>query len=499
MAENSMRRRTLLAASATTAASAAAFSTLGVSAANADYTTTVDPGTSWGTWEGWGTSLAWWAKAFGNRDDIADIFFTLNSAPYNGGTLPGLGLTIVRYNAGACSWNSIGGTTMVQGAAVQSTRQMEGYWLDWYSQDPASASWNWYVDAPQRNMLWKARDRGVNHFELFSNSPMWWMCYNHNPSGSADGTSDNLQSWNYQQHAVYLATIAKYAHDNWGFQFTSVEAFNEPVSGWWKADSSSQEGCHFNVSTQATVINYLRAELNSRGLTGTPVASSDENTYDEATATFQGLGGTAQGNVGKINTHGYQYGGGRRDLLYDAAKSAGKVLWNSEYGEGDASGMSLASNLNLDLTWLHPTAWVYWQVLDGGGWGAIQCDEAAGTTGAVNPKYYVLAQFTRHIRPGMRLIDSGDHNSVAAYDPVNHKLVIVCTNYGTAQWINFDLSKFTTVTGSGGNGLVGRWATQTAGGDAYTYHADTFLHGKVFWSWFTTNTVQSFEIDGVYL
>ena len=99
----------------------------------------------------------------------------------------------------------------------------------------------------------------------------------------------------------------------------------------------------------------------------------------------------------------------------------------------------------------------------------------------------------------MRPAGTGVAGTVAAYDPVNHKLVIVCTNYGTAQWIDFDLSKFTTVTGSGGNGLVGRWATQTAGGDSYTYHADTFLHGKVFWSWFTTNTVQSFEIDGVYL
>jgi hypothetical protein len=57
----------------------------------------------------------------------------------------------------------------------------------------------------------------------------------------------------------------------------------------------------------------------------------------------------------------------------------------------------------------------------------------------------------------------------------------------------------TTVSGSGGNGLVGRWATRTAGGDAYTYHADTFLPGKVFWSWFTTNTVQTFEIGGVCL
>ncbi|GAA2049640.1 hypothetical protein GCM10009839_64610 [Catenulispora yoronensis] len=497
MAEYSLRRRTLLATSAA-AAGAVSFSGPGTGTARADSTTTIDPGTSWGTWEGWGTSLAWWAKAFGNRDDLADIFFTLNQAPYNGGTLPGLGLNIVRYNAGASTWNSIGGATMVPGKAVQATRQVEGYWLDWYSADPSSASWNWYADAPQRNMLWKARDRGANLFELFSNSPIWWMCYNHNPSGSADGTSDNLQSWNYQQHAVYLATIAKYAHDRWGFQFHSVEAFNEPSSGWWVADTSSQEGCHFDVSTQQTVINYLRAELNSRGL-GAIVTASDETSYDLARSTWNALSATAKGNVGKINTHGYQYGGGRRDLLYTAAKASGKTLWNSEYGEGDASGMSLASNLNLDFTWLHPTAWVYWQVVDGGGWGTIQCDEAAGTTGAVNPKYYVLAQYTRHIRPGMRIISGGDGNTVAAYDAANHKLVVVCTNYGTGQWINFDLSKFGTVTGSGGNGLVGRWATQTGGGDAYTYHADTFLHGKVFWSWFSPNTVQTFEVNGVYL
>ena len=32
--------------------------------------------------------------------------------------------------------------------------------------------------------------------------------------------------------------------------------------------------------------------------------------------------------------HGYEYGGGRRDLLYDAVHATGKKLWNSEYGEG---------------------------------------------------------------------------------------------------------------------------------------------------------------------
>ena len=45
----------------------------------ADYTTTLNPTTHWGTWEGWGCSLAWWANSFGNRDDLADIVFTWSS------------------------------------------------------------------------------------------------------------------------------------------------------------------------------------------------------------------------------------------------------------------------------------------------------------------------------------------------------------------------------------------------------------------------------------
>ncbi|WP_203655015.1 glycoside hydrolase [Actinocatenispora rupis] len=440
-----------------------------------------------------GHLACWWGKAFGNDDTLADVMFTTKSVAYQGATLPGLGLTIVRYNAGACTTNTIGGDAMVVSPNISPTRQIEGYWLDWYSADPSSASWNWYADSAQRNLLWKARDRGATHFELFSNSPMWWMCYNHNPSGSADGVSDNLQSWNYDQHAVYLATIAKYARDHWGFSFTSVEAFNEPMSNWWTA-TGTQEGCHVAVSTQSTVLGNLRTELDARGLTSTVVAASDETSYDLARSTFNALSTAARGVVGKVNVHGYQYGGGRRDLLYDDVHAAGKVLWNSEYGESDASGMSLASNLNLDFRWLHPTAWVYWQVLDGGGWGLIQADEAAGTTGAVNPKYHVLAQYSRHIRAGMTIIDGGESNTVAAYDPAAHKLVLVTANYGTAQWITYDLGRFATVP----DGAIPRWCTQTSGAELYGRHVDTNVSGRRFWSWFPANTVQTFELDGVY-
>jgi len=268
------------------------------------------------------------------------------------------------------------------------------------------------------------------------------------------------------------------------------------MSSWWTA-AGTQEGCHFNVATQAAVIPYLRSELDSRGLTSTIVSASDETSYDLALSTWNSLGSTAQGVVKRVNVHGYQYGGGRRDLLYSAVHGAGKALWNSEYGESDGTGLSLASNLILDLRWLHPTAWVYWQAFDGGGWGLIQADESAGTLGAVNTKYYVLAQFARHIRPGMTIIDGGESNTVAAYDSANKRLVIVTANYGTAQKITYDLSKYGTVGGASG-GLVRRWATNTAGsGDLYTAHTDTYLSGKSFSSSFTANTIQTFEIDNV--
>lgn len=483
-----MRRRTLL----TAAGAGTVGATLAPAAAQADYTTTPNPASAWGTWEGWGTSLCWWGKRWGDRDDLADLMFTRNNVSLGGASRPGLGLNIVRYNAGACSWNSINGESMVVSPNMMPSRQMEGYWLDWNSSDPSSSSWNWYVDSAQRNLMWKARDRGANLFELFSNSPMWWMCANHNPSGGADGNADNLQSWNRQQHAVYMATVAKYSHDHWGVDFDYVDPFNEPIANWWTA-TGTQEGCHFNVATQSTVIDHLRTELDARGLNSTPITASDESLYDQAVSTWNGLTSSAKGKVAKVNVHGYQYEGGRRDSVYSAVHAAGKTLWNSEYGENDGSGLRLARNLNLDFRWLHPTAWCYWQVLDGGGWGLVQADNEAGTLGAVNPKYYVFAQYARHIRPGMTIIDGGEGNTIAAYDAAARKLVLVTTNYGTAQTVTYDLSAFGTVP----NGTVARWSTRTDGSELYRSYTDTSVANKRFSRAFPANTVQTFEISGV--
>ncbi|MEV2191616.1 glycoside hydrolase [Streptomyces phaeochromogenes] len=487
-----MKRRSLLAAAGGTLLGSA----LATGTARADATIGVNPGTTYGSWEGWGTSLAWWANVFGARDDFADIFFTTKSVAYGGRTLPGLGMNIARYNLGACSPNSVGGQSMVASPNIPAFKQIEGFWQDWNNEDPTSSAWDWTADANQRAALVKAVQRGAVT-ELFANSPMWWMCLNHNPSG-ASGGGNNLQSWNYRQHASHLAAVALRAKNNWGVNFATVDPFNEPSSSWWTA-TGTQEGCHMDAAVQAAVLPYMRSELDARGLSGIRISASDETSYDLARTTWNSFGASTKALVSQVNVHGYQGSGGRRDLLHtDVVTTAGKKLWNSETGDSDGSGLTLASNLCLDFRWLHPTAWVYWQVMDPStGWAMIAYDASTLQPTTVQTKYYVMAQFSRHIRPGMTILDTGVGYAVAAHDATQKRLVVVAVNSGAAQTLTFDLSRFTTVTGGSG-GLVRRWNTLTSGGgDLYTARSDTYLNGKSLSVPFAAASVQTFEIDGV--
>lgn len=483
-----IHRRTLLAAAGVTVATGV----LSTGTAQADATVRVDPAADQGGWEGWGTSLAWWANVFGDRDDFADLFFSTKTVSYNGASLPGLGLNIARYNLGACSWNDVDGQRMTASPNIPRFKQIEGFWQDWRNEDPASSAWNWNADAKQRAMLVKATQRGAMS-ELFANSPMWWMCSNHNPSGAADG-GNNLQSWNHRQHALHLATTARRARDQWGVNFRTVDPFNEPSSGWWKADGK-QEGCHIDATTQRSVISNLRTELDRLSLTGVGISASDETNYDLARTTWSSFDSTTKGRVRQVNVHGYQGLSGRRDLLGNEVRASGKILWNSEHGDNDGSGMMTARCLLMDFRWLKPTAWCYWQVMDPtAGWGTIRYDGSSGQAGAVETKLYVLAQFTRHIRPGMRIINTGVDYAVAAHDPAAQRLVIVAANNGSAQNLTFDLSSFGAVP----NGTATRWSTLTSGsGDRYTRRQDLTVSGKVVRVPFAAGAVQTIQVDGV--
>eukprot|EP00927_Polykrikos_kofoidii_P043545 TRINITY_DN37618_c0_g1_i1.p1 TRINITY_DN37618_c0_g1~~TRINITY_DN37618_c0_g1_i1.p1 ORF type:complete len:503 (-),score=75.38 TRINITY_DN37618_c0_g1_i1:63-1571(-) len=424
----------------------------------------IDPYTTFGLWEGWGVSLAWWANVFGQDDTLADLAFTTApkvsiGLPDGHQHLPGLGFTIVRYNLGGCSSRPIGGDCMSISPHVPNYKQIQGFWIDWASNNPASASWDWTVDANQIAMLTKAKVRGADRLEIFSNSPMWWMCKNQNPAGGGD---NNLQDWNFRSFAQYLATVVKRFKDDLGIQFTSVEPFNEPSTHWSK--DGIQEGCHFDPALQAWIVGCLAEELRARHLDAVALTASDEwgcskglKSWNDFKSAPTPNGTCPQKLVEKVNVHGYEYDSMDRASFYHAV--AGRKLWLSEYGDWDGSGIDMAKRITLDLKWLRPTAWCYWQLVDETiGWGLLRgrLNSEAPALVSVEKKYFVMAHYTRHLRPGMCLIRCEDALTIAAYNARKHVLTLVTVvpiEVGHRR-LAIDLSQFKAA-----DGPVTEWVT----------------------------------------
>ncbi|HKU26036.1 MAG TPA: glycoside hydrolase, partial [Candidatus Sulfotelmatobacter sp.] len=444
--------------------------------------TGIDPSRHLGLWEGWGSSLAWWARAIGgtgNAEYYADLIYSTNSDH----GYPGLGLNIVRYNVGG---GGIDQRAENKGPKLQWQMNVHGYWTNPDSTDPNSTSWNWSADSNQRTMMLMAHERGAAVFEMFSDSPMWWMNSNHSTAGSASG-GNCLSQENYDRFARYLATVARYSADHWGIKFGSVEPFNEPSARWWKYPGR-QEGCHFDRDTQQVIVGLLRKALDEKHLNDVAIAASDENDMDVALSTWQSFDSASRQSVGKVNVHGYyqgtkSYRGPNRSALRTAV--GGKRLWQSEYGDGDASGYTMASAIIQDIRGLRPNAWVYWQPVEPDvqayGWGLINVNyidtldrskpEVTTPRVRVNRKFFVYGQFTRYLRPGAELIGIGDENSIAAYDPASKKLILITVTGDKQQTLSYDLRKFTNM-----GSTVQQTVTTTAPGNGvpdWEQHVET--------------------------
>ena len=330
------------------------------------------PSSSFGLWRGWGVSLAWYANVFGPRSDTVAAFFSLanTSVSLPGGAteaVPGLGFTIARYNAGASGLGTVAGRAMAPSPNAPAWKLIDTWWPGGPNTLNASA------DANQVAYLLEAEGLAPQPLtiEVFSNSPPWWALVNANPCGSDTGATDNLLPAMRATHAAYLAAVAQHLAQAHALPVATVEAFNEPSwNSAWKA-TGTQEGCHFDIATQALVLPLLRPALDAAGLRATRVAASDESLTDQALATWRGLSSGARAAIDAVNVHGYQGLEGNRSGLYaEVVVAGGKELRMSEHGEGDGSGGALAQQLLLDFTQLHMTSWCYWQAIDeAGGWG----------------------------------------------------------------------------------------------------------------------------------
>ncbi|MCR8632753.1 discoidin domain-containing protein [Paenibacillus radicis (ex Xue et al. 2023)] len=408
-------------------------------------TINLDPSNMQQSWDGWGTSLAWFGNITGGWNDatknaLADALYSHQ----------GLNLNIARYN--------IGGGENPQYHSMRQGGAVPGY-------SPSPGVFDWTQDANQRWWLQAAKARGANKLEAFSNSAPYYMTVSGSTTGNAESWKDNLKSDEYDNFANYMAEVVKHFKENWQIDFDYLSPINEPNTNYW-GFGGGQEGSHYDVASQMKIINATRAKLDAAGLQSVKIAAMDESILDTFITNWNSYDETTKANIGKMNTH--SYGGNDRVGVKNQAKAAGKPLWMSEVDLGPSGiahnhddiepALALAERIMTDITWLEPNGWVLWQAIESEknmqkdkenmNWGLLHADFDTQQWWYTK-KYYAMQQFSKFIPQGSRFIADNNDNTLAAYDPAKNKIYIVYRNPNTtSQDISLDMSQFDAVTGT---------------------------------------------------
>lgn len=455
-----------------------------------------------GTFEGWGTSLCWWANRVGYSDSLAqqtaDLFYGDD----------GLRMNIARFNIG-------GGDDPTHTHITRTDSNMPGY----TKFSNGQVSYDWSADHNQRNVLQRiVKAAGEDAIvEMFSNAPPYYMTNSGCSSGGFDPGKNNLKDDCYDDFAEYLAEVTSHYETDWGIHVQSIEALNEPYTNFWGANSAKQEGCHFDQGeSESKIITELQKSLAKRGLTDIMISGTDETSIDTQISSYNKLSADAKNAISRIDTH--TYSGSQRTQLKDLAVSAGKNLWMSEVDGGGTAGTNagemgsalwLAERITVDCNLLNCSAWVLWQAIDnhissvgyngnkdkgmvdlqGGFWGLAVADHDKDTV-ILTKKYYAFGQYSRYIRPGMTMLKSSG-NTMAALDEKNDQLVIVSYNTsGSAAEYTYDLSEFSAV---GDSAQIIRTSNTESWKDA----GKATVSGDMLKTSLPANSITTFIIDGV--
>ncbi|MFH8290164.1 RICIN domain-containing protein [Streptomyces sp. NPDC018059] len=492
-------------------------------AAAAAVTVRPDPSYQQQKFQGWGTSLVWFANATGGypeeiRQKLASLLFDDD----------GLALNIARYNIGGGNAPDVKDYLRAGGA-------VEGWWkapegttredTDWWDADDP-AHWKPGADAAQR--WWVDRIKNdIDHWETFSNSPPWFMTKSGYVSGGFNAADDQLKTESVDDFAAYLTGATERLEKAHGIEVDTLDPFNEPNTTYWSTRlgpdgqpvGGRQEGAHIGPELQQKVIRSLALALKESG-TDTKISAMDETNPGIFAQNWNTYPDQVRNLVARMNVH--TYGTGGRTTVRDLAKAADKPLWMSEvegdWGDGQdfddmSPGLGLAQHMVDDLRELEPRGWVFWQPVEdhdnmkpggesakGGNWGSIQLpfsctakDTLATCPIRTNTKFDTARNFTHYIKPGDRLIKVDDTSSAAAVARNGRGATVVHVNRTTTdRAVTVDLSKF---------GRISRGATVTpvvtsAGGKLERHEAVAVTDRKATFT-VPAESVTSFVVDGV--
>lgn len=255
-----------------------------------------------GPFDGWGTSLAWFANATGNygeegfvtnRDEISKEAYA--KALENGKQLreafyesifgeDGLDLNMARYNIGGGNATDVayGYPFMRQGAAVP------GYWADTISGvaakqankdqvaeafDPSDDThYDWDKGASQEWWLKHGLETGdLDHVEMFANSAPWFLTKSGYATGGYDSNANNLAD--PEKFAQYMVKVTDHLEDTYGFEADTIEPFNESETGYWSTPRTMADD-GFGPDNTALIERYWERYYGDKDKSVTPYSDA---------------------------------------------------------------------------------------------------------------------------------------------------------------------------------------------------------------------------------
>jgi O-glycosyl hydrolase len=412
-----------------------------------------------------GASDAWACQFIGlwsdnKRNQVADWLFSMEDDAQ--GKPKGIGLSLWRFNIGAGS--------ATQNNISDEWRRTEGFLQN-------DLSYDWTKQAGQKWFMHAAKQRGVNQFVGFTNSPPIQLTKNGN-AYSGNGEEANISKENYLPFSKFLVEVSKKFEKD-GIPFNYLSPFNEPQWDW---TGDGQEGTPFKNEEIFAVTKILDSLLTVETLkVKIQIAEAAKLNYLYEKADKQTRGNqvyeffNAQSplyvgnfaNVDKIiSGHSYFTSAPAETLRTVRQKTSESIktasvpleFWQSEYcilgdqeevsGPGKDTGivpaLYVARLIHHDLVLANASAWHWWLAVSVYDYkdGLIYAEKNKADGVIEDTKLlWALGNFSRFIRPGAQRIEVSSENI-----NVNNVNQVMISSY-----IDADRQRIITVFVNNGN------------------------------------------------
>lgn len=384
------------------------------------------------TFEGFGTSSAWWSQTIADEETAREIARLL----YDDET--GLGLDIYRYNIG-------GGEKDNPNTRIgDPNRRTESFYV--LNEETGEYEYDFTRDANARRMLDMAVEYGAKEVILFCNSPHFSMTASGHASGGLTEYASNLPEENYAAFVDYVLTIADWFVAQ-GYPVTAISPINEPM--WsWGGDWVGQEGCHYTADETVAVLELFALEMQKRNspykLSGPESGQLSPEYYEYidkffASEILNGFCDTYSGHSYWIdNNYWVKTDVGNKFATQYPDKKLEMSEWCELPLKIDSttidSGLYMANIIAQDLNLMNAVSWQSWTAVNGDGLMEIINGELV-----IYSRYYAYKQFANFIKPGMARIDildsfEGDSKIVStAFTDGDETVIVLINNEETSQ------------------------------------------------------------------